>query len=155
MSLEKLSAFGAKSPLIFSEKQFWQSNRQIILSKAVRTTSHIKTGNLLNIGSKFHFLEVNPLPYCPTRRREQEQTTVKMEKRGKKVHFLQHPSPVTGYDLHQRPKTCKSSQSLSCTTVMTQAQASQSWDKQSTWRVSSSLTWEEEETNIVKVKEQT
>lgn len=77
--LEKLSAFGSKRP-IFSEKQLQQSSQQIVLSKAQRTTSYIKTGKLPNISSKFHSVEVSPLPYCPIRRWEKEQT-MKMEYR--------------------------------------------------------------------------
>lgn len=70
-----------------------------------------------------------------------------MEERWKNRNFLQHSSPVTGYDIHLSPKTGRSSRSILCSNVMIQPQAFQSWDKQSTWSVSFS-TQEGEETDI-------
>lgn len=74
-----------------------------------------------------------------------------MEERWKNRNFLQHSPPVTGYDIHLSPKTGRSSQSILCSNVMTQPQAFQSWDKQSTWSVSFS-TQEGEETDIEQLK---
>lgn len=72
ISLKKLSVLGAK------RSTFDKAASKSFLLKMLRTTTHVKTGNFLNAGSKFHFLEVTSLSYCSTRR-EKEQTTVKIE----------------------------------------------------------------------------